>query len=63
MIISTTSIVPYSHRVVNIEALVPLAITYVCHLIWPFVLDPYITTFTVSDFSTRSWRQADDIQF
>lgn len=48
MIISTTSIIPYSYRVDNIEALVPLSITYICHLIWPFVLDPYFTTFTVS---------------
>jgi hypothetical protein len=55
MIISTTSLIPHTHRVENIEALVPLAITYICHLIWPFVLDPYFTTFTVSRLMVKSW--------
>lgn len=48
MIVSTTSVMPHTYRVYSSEAIVPLAITYACHLIWPFVLDPYFTTFTVS---------------
>lgn len=48
MIIATTSLIPHTYRVYSSEAIVPLAITYTCHLIWPFVLDPYFTTFTVS---------------
>lgn len=48
MIVSTTSLTPAAYRVVTIEAIVPLALTYAFHLIWPFVLDTDITTFTVS---------------
>lgn len=48
MIIACTALIPIEHRVMNIEAIVPLSITYISHLIWPFVLDPYFTTFTVS---------------
>jgi hypothetical protein len=48
VIVATTSVVPHTYRVYSIEALIPVLITYVCHLIWPFVLDPYFTTFTVS---------------
>jgi hypothetical protein len=48
MTIATTSLLPHTFRVYSSEALVPVAITYTCHLIWPFVLDPYFTTFTVS---------------
>lgn len=60
MIISTTSIIPHSYRVYSSEAIVPMAVTFGSHLIWPFVLDPYFTTFTVSpsqsdDGYFRSW--------
>ncbi|RSH92500.1 hypothetical protein EHS25_008916 [Saitozyma podzolica] len=46
LIVSTTSLTPAAYRVVTIEAIVPLALTYAFHLIWPFVLDTDITTFT-----------------
>jgi hypothetical protein len=48
MIVSTTSLTPAAYRVITIEAIVPLALTYAFHRIWPFVLDTDITTFPVS---------------
>ena len=59
MIISTTSIIPHSYRVYSSEAIVPMAVTFGSHLIWPFVLDPYFTTFNVCPSSdvTRVFRQ------
>jgi hypothetical protein len=57
MIVSTTSLTPAAYRVTTIEAIVPLALTYAFHLIWPFVLDTDITTFTVSQ-STRAYYYA-----
>jgi hypothetical protein len=48
MIVTTTAVVPVQYRVTSIEAIVPLSMTYGFHLLWPFVLDTDITTFTVS---------------
>jgi hypothetical protein len=57
MVVSTTSLAPAAYRVTTIEAIVPLALTYAFHLIWPFVLDTDITTFTVSQ-PMRAWARA-----
>jgi hypothetical protein len=46
MIVCASSITPLAYRVTGMDALVPLALTYGSHLIWPFVLDTDITTFT-----------------
>jgi hypothetical protein len=48
MIVTTTTVIPVQYRVTSIEAIVPLSMTYGFHLLWPFVLDSDITTFTVS---------------
>jgi hypothetical protein len=45
MAISMTTVVPKGYRADGqIEAVVPLTFTWVAHLVWPFVLDPYFTT-------------------
>jgi hypothetical protein len=46
MIISTTAVTPTGYRVTQMDVIVPLAVTYGSHLIWPFALDTDITTFT-----------------
>jgi hypothetical protein len=48
MIITTTSIMPVEYRVNSITTLIPMSLIFGCHFIWPFVLDPYLTTFSVS---------------
>lgn len=48
IVVSTTSIVPIQYRVKNVTSIAPLAIVYAGHLLWPFVLDPYLLTFSVS---------------
>ncbi|GFZ47911.1 hypothetical protein JCM24511_05658 [Saitozyma sp. JCM 24511] len=50
MIISTTAVTPPGYRVTQMDVIVPLAVTYGCHLIWPFALDTDITTFTARSF-------------
>jgi hypothetical protein len=48
MVITTTSIMPPEYRVNDVTVLIPMILIFGCHLIWPFVLDPYLSTFTVS---------------
>jgi hypothetical protein len=48
MIASTSSLMPAEYRVGDLTAIIPLSICFGSHLIWPLVLDPYLTTFTVS---------------
>lgn len=42
MAVRTTNVIPREYRVYTVEAIVPLTITYGCHLIWPFVFDPLL---------------------
>lgn len=45
MAIAMTPIVPKGYRADgNIVAVIPLTFTWVGHLLWPFVLDPFFTT-------------------
>lgn len=44
MIVSTTSVTPMAYRVKSIEAIVPLAVTFGGHLLFPFCLDPHFST-------------------
>ena len=46
MIVSTTKVIPMAYRVSNLEAIIPLSLAYSAHLLWPFALDPYFTTFS-----------------
>lgn len=46
MFVCMTHLVPASHRVQDITIIIPLSITFFAHLLWPFSLDPYFTTFT-----------------
>ena len=48
MVLTTTSIMPVEYRVNDLTVLIPMILIFGCHLIWPFVLDPYLSTFTVS---------------
>ncbi|KAL7418822.1 hypothetical protein Q5752_006506 [Cryptotrichosporon argae] len=46
MVISTTELIPHNYRVYSMEAILPLAYNYGIHLVWPFLLNPFFTTFS-----------------
>lgn len=55
MCLTTTSIMPIEYRVNDVTVLVPMSLIFGCHLIWPFVLDPYLSTFTVCTCALASF--------
>lgn len=48
MIITTSSLMPSGYRVSNIEVTFPMGLVTACHLLWPFVLNPWFISFSVS---------------
>ena len=48
MIVGSTSLIPAGFRINNLEVTVPLGIISACHLLWPFALNPWFISFSVS---------------
>lgn len=48
MIIGGTSLIPPGYRIINMEVTVPLGIIAGAHLLWPFALNPWFISFSVS---------------
>ena len=48
MIIASTSLLPTWLRITNIEATLPLGLMAATHLLWPFALNPWFISFSVS---------------
>ena len=48
MILSTSKLVPDGYRVANIEVIFPMALVTSFHLLWPFALNPWFISFSVS---------------
>jgi len=48
MILTTSSLVPYGYRINNIEVIFPMGLVVATHLLWPFALNPWFISFSVS---------------
>ena len=48
MIITSSSLMPSGYRVHNIEVWVPMGLITASHLLWPFALNPWFLSFSVS---------------
>jgi hypothetical protein len=48
MIVFSTSLIPDGYKIVSIEVIVPLAVVAASHLLWPFALNPWFLSFSVS---------------
>jgi hypothetical protein len=58
MIITSSNLMPSGYRVNNVEVFVPMGILTGSHLLYPFALNPWFLSFSVShcDGSSRAWR-------
>ena len=48
MIATCLPVFPEQYRVDSIEAIVPMAVVAGSHLLWPFALNPWFLSFSVS---------------
>lgn len=60
MIATTLPVFPESYRVTSIEVIVPLSVVAGSHLLWPFALNPWFLSFSVSQ--SRESRLLSDIR-
>jgi hypothetical protein len=49
MIAASLSVFPEGYRIISIEVIVPMAVVAASHLLWPFALNPWFLSFSVSD--------------
>ena len=49
MIVSTSKFMPDAYRVANIEVTFPMGLIVAAHLLWPFALNPWFLSFSVSE--------------
>jgi hypothetical protein len=49
MIAASLSVFPDGYRIISIEVIVPMAVVAASHLLWPFALNPWFLSFSVSD--------------
>ena len=48
MLVSTSQFMPVDYRVANIEVTFPMGLLVAAHLLWPFALNPWFLSFSVS---------------
>jgi hypothetical protein len=51
MIATSLKSFPDGYRIISIEVIVPMAVVAASHLLWPFALNPWFLSFSVSDIS------------
>jgi hypothetical protein len=51
MIAFSLSAMPSGYRITSIEVIVPMAVVAASHLLWPFALNPWFLSFSVSQSS------------
>ena len=51
MIATSLKSFPAGYRIISIEVVVPMAVVAASHLLWPFALNPWFLSFSVSDNS------------
>ena len=54
MIVTSNPIMPPGYRINNVEVFVPLGLITGSHLLWPFALNPWFLSFSVSSFTPFS---------
>ena len=48
LILTTSKLMPAGYKIGNIEVIFPMSLVTACHLLWPFALNPWFVSFSVS---------------
>lgn len=59
MIATSLSSFPDGYRIISIEVIVPMAVVAASHLLWPFALNPWFLSFSVSHLGSNQQPSAD----